>query len=184
MKRLLLFLPALLLGLALAQTDVVTIPGVTVPDSIWYVAAMVIGLIVKAVASPLTQLLKTRLGFKGNVTRLLYAGLSLVFVAGFGALTGAFGAGGHGWLSAGTALLVALVKGYGDYSKLVETSTVGSAAALPAVIVTAAPQVLHPIGTPGTEPLHDAGGIIIGAVMPLTPSTPSAVPANGLEPLQ
>jgi hypothetical protein len=171
--NLLLTLPLFLLGLALAQSDVITIPSVTVPDQVWYIAATVIGLIVKAVASPLTQLLKTRLGFAGNVTRLLYAGLSLVFVAGFGALSGAFGAGGHGWLAAGLALVTALVKGYGDYSKQVQTSAVGASAALPAVIVTAAPQVLHPVDTPGTQPLHDLSGAVIGAVMPLTP--------NGLE---
>ena len=63
MKRLLttlLFLPALLLCMALAQDALPTIPGVSVPDSVWYIAATVIGIVVKAVASPLTQLLKTR----------------------------------------------------------------------------------------------------------------------------
>ena len=140
MKRLLtylLFLPALLLCVALAQDALPAIPGVSVPDSVWYIAATVIGIVVKAVASPLTQLLKTRLGFTGNATRLLYAALSLLFVVGYGLLTGAFGQGGHGWLSAGLALGTALIKGYGDYNKLIQTSAAGAAAALPTV--TAAP---------------------------------------------
>ncbi|GGJ65450.1 hypothetical protein [Deinococcus aquiradiocola] len=122
----LLTLIALLLGFALAQDTAPVIAGVTVPDQVWYLAATLIGLIVKAVASPLTQLLKVRWGWTGDVARLLYAVLSLLFVAVFGALTGAFGAGLHGWLSAGAALLVALVKGYGDYSKLVQTSMAGT----------------------------------------------------------
>ena len=147
MKRLLtylLFLPALLLCMAFAQDAAPVIAGVTIPDAVWYLAATVIGIVVKALASPLTQLLKTRLGFTGNATRLLYAFLSLLFVVGYGLVTGAFGQGGHGWLSAGTALLTALIKGYGDYSKLVQTSAAGAAAALPTV--TAAP--LTPSVTP------------------------------------
>ncbi|ULH15544.1 hypothetical protein MF271_16790 [Deinococcus sp. KNUC1210] len=47
------------------------------------------------------------------------------------------------------------------------------------ITVTAAPQVLHPAGTPGTEPLHSADGRIIGAVKPLTP-----VQKTGLEDLK
>ncbi|GGR18967.1 hypothetical protein [Deinococcus ruber] len=43
------------------------------------------------------------------------------------------------------------------------------------ITVTAAPQVLHPLGTPGTEPLHDTEGVIIGAVKPLTSTIPQQV---------
>ena len=151
-----------LFGVALAQDALPAIPGVSVPDSVWYIAATVIGIVVKAVASPLTQLLKTRLGFTGNATRLLYAGLSLLFVVGYGLLTGAFGQGGHGWLSAGLALGTALIKGYGDYSKLIQTSAAGAAAALPTVDV-----------VPGVA--ISSADIINGATL--------APPANGLEKL-
>ena len=154
MKRLLsslLFLPALLLCMALAQDAAPVIAGVTIPDSVWYLAATVIGIIVKAVASPLTQLLKIKFGYTGNAARLLYAMLSLLFVTGYGLVIGAFGQGGRGWLSAGVALLTALIKGYGDYSKLVQTSAAG-AAALPASTEILPPGgVILPAPTDGLE---------------------------------
>ena len=130
-----------LFGMALAQDAAPVIAGVTIPDSVWYLAATVIGIIVKAVASPLTQLLKIKFGYIGNAARLLYAMLSLLFVTGYGLVIGAFGQGGHGWLSAGVALLTALIKGYGDYNKLIQTSAAGAAAALPA-----STEILPPAG--------------------------------------
>lgn len=151
MKRLYVLLFSALalcfLSVSLAQDgSLPTLPGVSVPDSVWYVAATVIGILVKALASPLTQLLKVRWGWQGNVTRALYAVLSLLFVAGFGLLTGAFGQGWHGWLSAGLALGTALVKGYGDYSKLVQTSAAGAAAAAPVLQSAAVGEILPPDG--------------------------------------
>jgi hypothetical protein len=137
----------LMCGVALAQS-LPSVPGVVVPDQVWYVAAVLIGLIVKAVASPLTALLKRRFGYQGNVTRLVYLVLSLLFVIGFGLATGAFGQGPSGWASAGMALLVALIKGYGDYTKLVQTSAAGTVAAgVPAEpYASATAEVLPPAG--------------------------------------
>lgn len=154
-----LLLPIFLLCIAAAQTDVINIPGVVVPDSAYYIAATIIGIIVKAVASPLTQLLKTRLKFTGNVTRLLYAFLSLVFVSVFGGVTGAFGLGWHGWLSAGLALLTALIKGYGDWEKQVDTATVGAANVLAsAPLVAAAPAPVMPVASQTSPPPNTGSG--------------------------
>ena len=155
-----LLLPVFLLCIAAAQTDVISVPGVVVPDSAYYIAAAVIGIIVKAVASPLTQLLKTRLKFTGNVTRLLYAFLSLVFVSGFGGVTGAFGKGWHGWLSAGLALATALIKGYGDWEKQIDTATVGAAKVLASgPLVAAAPAAAAmPAASPTSPPPNTGSG--------------------------
>ena len=154
-----LLLPIFLLCIAAAQADVINIPGVVVPDSAYYIAAAVIGIIVKAVASPLTQLLKVRLSFTGNVTRLLYAFLSLVFVSVFGGVTGAFGKGWHGWLSAGLALLTALIKGYGDWEKQIDTATVGAAKVLASSpLVAAAPAAAMPAASPTSPPPNIGSG--------------------------
>lgn len=150
MKRLWMFAVSLIavcfLSVSLAQdASAPILQGVSVPDSVWYLVAPFIGVAVKVLASPLTQLLKTRLGFTGNAAQLLYAVLSLLFVAVYGVVMGAFGVGPHGWLSALIAFGSALVKGYGDYSKLIQTSAAGAAAALP--VVKAVPgAVLTPAG--------------------------------------
>jgi hypothetical protein len=163
------------IGLALAQTTIPAVGKVVVPDYIWTIASVIIGWLVKEISSPLTALLKKRFGFTGSVTQYVYIFLSILFVVGFGLISGAFGGGAAGWWAALGALVTALVKGFGDYTKQVQTSAAGAAAALPPVIVTAAPQVLHPIDTPGTEPLHDLTGKVIGAVAPLTPGQPVLV---------
>ena len=181
----LLLLPILALftiGLAFAQTTIPNVGQVVVPDYIWTLASVAIGWLVKEISSPLTALLKKRFGFTGSVTQYVYIVLSAMFVVGFGLVSGAFGGGAAGWWAALGALVTAMVKGFGDYTKQVQTSAAGAAAALPAVIVTAAPQVMHPVGTLGTEPLHDLNGTVIGGVMPLTPGQPVIV--NGLEPIK
>ncbi|MGY2897216.1 hypothetical protein [Deinococcus sp. UYEF24] len=127
MKRLfyLLALPLFLLDLTLAQTDT----PVIVPDSVWYLAATVIGVFVTWIASPLTELLKGRFRFQGNVTQLIYLVLRQTQ------------ANLRRWRCCPP-------QHHRD-----------GRAADPA-----------PARQPGTEPLHDLDGKVIGAVMPLTPT--------------
>lgn len=135
----------LALGLALAQGAPPIVGPVSIPTEYWVLASVVIGWIVKEISSPLTSLLKKWFGFEGNVTRLVYFALALTGTVGYGLATGAFGQGKAGWLSAGAALITALVKGFGDYQKLIDTSKAG--------IQSAEPVVVTPVG--GLEDLHE-----------------------------
>ncbi len=173
-----LFLAALF-GMAFAQATLPNVGNVVVPDYIWTLASVAIGWLVKEISSPLTALLKHRFGFIGSTTQYVYVFLSVLFVVGFGLVSGAFGGGAAGWWAALGALVTAVVKGFGDYRKLVQTSATGAAAALPTITVNSGPQRQVPVGTPGSEVLHRLDGTT-GAVMPLTPGQPVEV-SGGLE---
>jgi hypothetical protein len=69
------------------------------------------------------------------------------------------------WLLFG---LVGWIIASGGYNLLVQLLSVRPAGGPPTVVVTAVPQVLHPVGTPGTQPLQDRNGMVVGAVTPRT----------------
>ena len=99
----------------LAQAKLPEVGDVKLDADMTLILSALIGWLVKEVASPLTALLKSRYGFQGNVTRTVYLVLSTVAVALYGLGVGAFGQGADGFKAAVAALLVALVKGFGDY---------------------------------------------------------------------
>ncbi|WP_407543762.1 hypothetical protein Q0M94_28580 (plasmid) [Deinococcus radiomollis] len=172
-----LFLPVFLLGLALAQAAAPSLPDVLAPYSQGITLA--IGLLSALLVHPLTAIFK-RLGRTQGPTTVLISGvLSLLISGGFTIWHATAAHVGAGLLPALLSALTAFIAANGAYIAQVQSSLKGAAQALPSVNVIAAPQVLHPIDTPGTEPLHDLSGKVIGAVMPLTPGQPVAV--NGLE---
>jgi len=159
-------------GFAFAQDAAPVVGHTSIPDAYWALISVGIGWLVKEISSPLTSLLKKWFGFEGNTTRLVYIVLTLICTVAYGLVTGAYGQGQAGWISAGGALITALIKGFGDYTKLQQAaaSAVDPAQTLPVI----GDHLVYPTGTPGTEPLiHN--GQVIGAVVPLTPR------AGGLE---
>jgi len=112
---------------AFAQSAAPVVGAAQVPDYIWTLASVVIGWLVKEVASPLTTLLKKRLGFQGDTTRYVYIVLSTAFVLGFGLFSHAFGSGSAGWWAALGAYATAIIKGFGDYQKQIDAAKAGQA---------------------------------------------------------
>jgi hypothetical protein len=162
-----LFLPVFLLGLALAQSAP-ALPATLAPYTSGITLA--IGLLSALLVHPLTAIFK-RLGRTQGPTTVLISGvLSLLISGGFTLWQAAQTHTGAGLLPALMSAVTAFILANGAYLAQVSSSLKGAAQAMPTVTVTtAAPQVLHPIGTPGTEPLHDLSGAVIGAVLPLTP---------------
>jgi len=162
------FLPALMLlacGFSFAQDGAPVVGHAVIPLELWAAISVGIGWLVKEISSPLTSLLKKWFGFEGNVTRLVYIGLTLICTAACGLATGAYAQGQAGWTSAAGALATALLKGFGDYTKLQQAaaSATDPAQVLPVI----GDHLVYPTGTPGTEPLiHN--GQVIGAVRSLT----------------
>ncbi|WP_407570745.1 hypothetical protein [Deinococcus altitudinis] len=169
----LLFLPLLVLftvGLAFAQT---ADPVAILPSFDFKAWGSSVGIFAGVLAA-LVSLLKARLPILTGWRVLL-----LAFVL---SELGAFLLYSAGWLTDATYTrftppwvwllfgLVGWIIASGGYNLLMQLLSARPAGITTVpVIVTAAPQVLHPIGTPGTEPLHDTDGIMIGAVKPLTP---------------
>ncbi|WP_407572159.1 hypothetical protein [Deinococcus altitudinis] len=167
MKRIvyLLALPILMLGLALAQV------APPLPDQLAPYAPLItvgIGLFSTLLVYPLTAIAK-RLGRTQGPTTVIISGvLSLLVSAGFTLWQAAATHTGAEFWPALLSAAMAFATSNGVYIGQVFAATKGAAQSLPTVIVTAAPQVLHPVGTPGTEPLHNLEGEVIGAVKPLT----------------
>jgi hypothetical protein len=175
MKRLLLFLPVLLLGLALAQAAAPSLPEQLAPyaDAITFG----IGLLSAALVHPLTAIFK-RLGSTSGPTTVFISGvLSLVISGSFTLWQAAHTHAGTGLIPALLSALTAFIVANGRYLALVQSSIKGAAVAMPEILVTTAHPDIHPVGTPGMEPLHNIDGQVVGAVAPLTP------PANALEKL-
>jgi hypothetical protein len=173
----LLFLPLFLLGLALAQASAPSLPAQLAPyaDGITFA----IGLLSAALVHPLTAIFKRLGNTQGPTTVLISGVLSLVISGAFTLWQAAHTHAGTGLIPALLSALTAFIVANGRYLALVQSSVKGANQAMPTVQIVAAPQVLHPIDTPGTEPLHDLTGKVIGAVAPLTPGQPVVV--NGLE---
>jgi hypothetical protein len=143
---------------------------------------LAIGLLSALLVHPLTAIFK-KLGLTQGPTTVLISGvLSLLISGGFTLWhVAAAHVGADLWPALLSAAL-AFIAANGAYIAQVQSSIKGANQAMPTIQVVAATQVLHPVGTPGTEPLHDlASGQIVGAVKPLTPGQPVVV--NGLEKL-
>ena len=78
------------------------------------------------------------------------------------------------WILFGAGAFVIASGGYAALAKLLTGKAVAAPVApsdpLVRVVVTSGPVQLQPLGTPGTEPLHDLAGNVIGGVLPLTPA--------------
>jgi hypothetical protein len=177
MKRLFCLFGLLLLGLAFAQAAAPSLPAQLAPyaDGITFA----IGLLSAALVHPLTAIFKRLGNTQGPTTVLISGVLSLVISGAFTLWQAAHTHAGTGLIPALLSALTAFIVANGRYLALVQSSVKGANQAMPTVQIVAAPQVLHPIDTPGTEPLHDLTGKVIGAVAPLTPGQPVVV--NGLE---
>lgn len=177
MKRLLntllhalIFLPMMfLLSIALAQTV-----GDTLLPSFdfkaWGSSAALYGVFVAAAVSLIKGRVPALSGWKVLVLAFVLSELGAFLLFTSGLLTdNTFSqfAPPFIWLLFGFAAWVAASGGYAVLVQLLTARK--SVVALPAQVI-AAPQVLHKIGTPGSQPLHDTDGMVIGAVKPLSPT--------------
>jgi len=155
-----------MLGYAFAQDLAPAVSLAQVPDYIWAVASPAIGWLVKEVASPLTSLLKKRIGFQGDITRYVYIVLTTTFAVGYGLLVHAYGAGSASWWTALGAYVTAIIKGFGGYQLQVDAAKAGSSSALPVIVgdvlppagVIDAPSL--PVAPSGIEPLPVKQGLL------------------------
>jgi hypothetical protein len=127
-----------------------------------------IGLASAALVRPLTALYKHWRGTSGPTTVLISAVLSLLVSAGFTLWQAAATHTGPGLWPALLSAAMAFVVANGTYLAQVSAAAKGAKASPTTVVVTAVPQVLHPVGTPGTQPLQDRNGMVVGAVTPRT----------------
>ncbi len=128
MKWMFVLLAVLFPVFALAQDASHAAGLAQVPDYIWALVAPAVGWLTKEIASPLTSLLKKRLGFQGDATRYVYIVLSTAFLVGYGLFVHAYGAGSASWWTAAGAYLTAIIKGFGDYQKQVDAARAGGSA--------------------------------------------------------
>ena len=192
MKRVLSFVGLLLafcfLPVAFAQASSGPIPLPGFDLKAWGGNAALFAAFVVAVVGLIRQHIPPRPDGKARVTG--YAALGLSFVV---SELGAFLLYTAGWLTDPTYTsykpplvwvlfgLSAFVIASGGYAALVQVLTArGSVVAIP-VTVNPGPQRQVPVGTPGSEVLHQLDGTV-SAVVPLTPGQPTQV--TGLEELK
>jgi len=172
MKRLILFLPVFLLGLALAQVAAPSLPDVLAPYSQGITVA--IGLLSALLVHPLTAIFKHLGKTQGPTTVLISGVLSLLISGGFTLWQAAASHTGAALLPALLSAVLAFVAANGAYLAQVQSSIKGASLALPTVTVNSGPQRQVPAGTPGSEVLHHLDGSV-SAVVPLTPGQPVEV---------
>lgn len=104
-------------------------------------------------------------------------GAVVLNLLGYGATLGVWP---YPWATILSGTLAGLsASGFRDFAKTV-SDWVQRPPAPQKALLHSGPQQIVPLGTPGTEPLHDTAGNIIGAVKPLTPITPAAAPVAGV----
>lgn len=94
------------------------------------------------------------------------AGAVVLNLLGYGATLGVWP---YPWATVLFGTLAGLsASGFRDFAKTV-SDWFQRPAPVAKTVLHSGPQQLMPVGTPGTEPLHDTAGHVIGAVKPLTP---------------